>query len=86
MAEKDITGRAVERVGEMLVRLKENFQKAVPLGPSQVRFTPDEMRRFMKDAPDDVMAQLVKTLGPELAARLSQAPSDEDLVDNTFKG
>ena len=42
--EKDITGRAVEQSARIVARVMERVTQKVPLGPSQVKMTPEEMR------------------------------------------
>ena len=39
--EKDITGRAVEKSARIVQHVMERIQQKVPLGPDQVKMTPD---------------------------------------------
>ena len=43
--ERDITGRAVQQSAKIVQRVMNRVQQKVPLGPGNVKMTPDEMRK-----------------------------------------
>ncbi len=61
--EKDITGRAVQQSAKIVQRVMNRIQQKVPLGPSQVKMTPDELRREVSRMRGEPLRQMVDLLG-----------------------
>ena len=45
MAERDITGEAVMRATEMVMKIRSVIDEKIPLGPNKVQVTPDEIEK-----------------------------------------
>ena len=43
--ERDITGRAVQQSARIVASVMSRIQAKVPLGPGQVKMTPEELKR-----------------------------------------
>ena len=61
--ERDITGRAVQQSAKIVQRVMNRIQQKVPLGPSQVKMTPDELRREVSRMRGEPLRQMVDLLG-----------------------
>ena len=61
--ERDITGRAVQQSAKIVQRVMNRIQQKVPLGPSQVKMTPDELRREVSRMRGEPLMQMVDLLG-----------------------
>ncbi len=61
--ERDITGRAVQQSAKIVKRVMDRVQQKVPLGPSQVKMTPDELRREVSRMRGEPLMQMVDLLG-----------------------
>ena len=63
--EKDITGRAVEKSARIVQHVMERIQQKVPLGPDQVKMTPDELKREVVRMRGEPLLQMAQMLGNE---------------------
>jgi hypothetical protein len=63
--EKDITGRAVEQSAKIVARVMERVTQKVPLGPAQVKMTPEEMRREVAKMRGEPLLRMAEMLGNE---------------------
>tara|TARA_R100000808_G_scaffold4136_1_gene13757 strand:+ start:2243 stop:2464 length:222 start_codon:yes stop_codon:yes gene_type:complete len=63
--EKDITGRAVEKSARIVQHVMERIQQKVPLGPDQVKMTPDELKREVARMRGEPLLQMAQMLGNE---------------------
>ena len=63
--EKDITGRAVEKSARIVHHVMERIQQKVPLGPDQVKMTPDELKREVVRMRGEPLLQMAQMLGNE---------------------
>ena len=61
--EKDITGRAVEQSARIVARVMERVTQKVPLGPSQVKMTPEEMRKEVSKMRGEPLLRMAEMLG-----------------------
>tara|TARA_Y100001951_G_C11234921_1_gene236838 strand:- start:705 stop:929 length:225 start_codon:yes stop_codon:yes gene_type:complete len=61
--ERDITGRAVQQSAKIVRRVMDRVQQKVPLGPSQVKMTPDELKREVARMRGQPLMQMVDMLG-----------------------
>lgn len=67
--EKDITGRAVEQSARIVARVMERVTQKVPLGPSQVKMTPEEMRKEVSKMRGEPLLRMAEMLGNEEVLR-----------------
>ena len=67
--EKDITGRAVEQSARIVARVMERVTQKVPLGPSQVRMSPEEMRKEGAKMRGEPLLRMAEMLGNEEVLR-----------------
>ena len=67
--EKDITGRAVEQSARIVARVMERLTQKVPLGPSQVKMTPEEMRKEVSKMRGEPLLRMAEMLGNEEVLR-----------------
>ena len=67
--EKDITGRAVEQSARIVARVMERVTHKVPLGPSQVKMTPEEMRKEVSKMRGEPLLRMAEMLGNEEVLR-----------------
>ena len=67
--EKDITGRAVEQSARIVARVMERVTQKVPLGPSQVKMSPEEMRREVAKMRGEPLLRMAEMLGNEEVLR-----------------
>ena len=63
--EKDITGRAVEKSARIVQHVMERIQQKVPLGPDQVKMTPDELKKEVARMRGEPLLQMAQMLGNE---------------------
>ena len=63
--EKDITGRAVEKSARIVQHVMERIQQKVPLGPDQVKMTPDELKREVARMRGEPLLQIAQILRNE---------------------
>ena len=63
--ERDITGRAVQQSAKIVARVMERVTQKVPLGPSQVSMTPQEMRAEVAKMRGEPLLQMAQLLGNE---------------------
>ena len=66
---KDITGRAVEQSARIVARVMERVTQKVPLGPSQVKMTPEEMRKEVSKMRGEPLLRMAEMLGNEEVLR-----------------
>tara|TARA_R100000808_G_scaffold6830_1_gene20062 strand:- start:16403 stop:16627 length:225 start_codon:yes stop_codon:yes gene_type:complete len=67
--ERDITGRAVQQSAKIVARVLERVTTKVPLGPSQVKMTPEEMRREVSKMRGEPLLRMAEMLGNEEVLR-----------------
>ena len=67
--EKDITGRAVEQSARIVARVMERVTQKVPLGPSQVKMTPEEMRKEVARMRGEPLLRMAEMLGNDEVLR-----------------
>ena len=63
--ERDITGRAVEQSARIVQRVMDRVQQKVPLGPSQVKMSREELRTEMSRMRGEPMMRLAEMLGDD---------------------
>ena len=63
--ERDITGRAVQSSARIVARVMERVTNKVPLGPSQVRLTPEEMKKEVQRMRGEPLRQMAQMMGNE---------------------
>ena len=63
--ERDITGRAVLQSAKAVARVMERVQQKVPLGPGQVRMTPEELKREVAKMRGEPLLRMAELLGNE---------------------
>ena len=63
--ERDITGRAVQQRAKVVARVMERVQQKVPLGPGQVRMTPEELKREVAKMRGEPLLRMAELLGNE---------------------
>ena len=63
--ERDITGRAVQSSARIVARGMERVTNKVPLGPSQVRLTPEEMKKEVQRMRGEPLLQMAQMMGNE---------------------
>lgn len=63
--ERDITGRAVQSSARIVARVMERVTNKVPLGPSQVRLTPEEMKKEVQRMRGEPLLQMAQMMGNE---------------------
>lgn len=79
--DRDITGRAVEGAARTLLNAKKRMRELVPLGPSNVRMTPRELRSAAQRNPE-VLQQLVGMVGAEQALQMLLGPAQRRNTDD----
>ena len=67
--ERDITGRAVQQSAKIVARVMERVTQKVPLGPSQVKMTPEEMRKEVAKMRGEPLLRMAEMLGNEEVLR-----------------
>ena len=63
--ERDITGRAVQQSARIVQRVMDRVQQKVPLGPSQVKMSRDELKGEMSRMRGEPMLRLAEILGDD---------------------
>jgi len=63
--ERDITGRAVQQSARIVQRVMDRVQQKVPLGPSQVKMSREELRTEMSRMRGEPMMRLAEILGDD---------------------
>jgi len=63
--ERDITGRAVQQSAKIVSRVMERVTQKVPLGPSQVRMSREELRTEVHRMRGEPMLRLAEILGDD---------------------
>lgn len=63
--ERDITGRAVQKSAKIVQRVMEMVQQKVPLGPSNVRMTPEELKKEVARMRGEPLLRMAEILGDE---------------------
>ena len=63
--ERDITGRAVHQSARIVQRVMDRVQQKVPLGPSQVKMSREELRTEMSRMRGEPMMRLAEILGDD---------------------
>ena len=61
--ERDITGRAVQQSARIVQRVMERVQQKVPLGPGNVKMTPDELKREVAKMRGEPLLRMAEMLG-----------------------
>lgn len=74
MPTTDITGRAVTRATEIVMRIRQSVEAAVPLGPNKVQVTPKELQKsYSTMTPDERQAFATSQGGIEDAMEMMNA-------------
>ena len=63
--ERDITGRAVQQSAKIVGRVMERVTQKVPLGPSQVKMSREELGREVRKMRGEPMLKLAELLGDD---------------------
>tara|TARA_R110000824_G_scaffold42728_3_gene125492 strand:+ start:414 stop:635 length:222 start_codon:yes stop_codon:yes gene_type:complete len=63
--ERDITGRAVQQSAKIVGRVMERVTQKVPLGPSQVKMSREELSREVRKMKGEPMLRLAEILGDD---------------------
>ena len=63
--ERDITGRAVQQSAKIVQRVMNRVQQKVPLGPSQVKMSREELKTEMSRMRGEPMMRLAEILGDD---------------------
>jgi len=63
--ERDITGRAVQQSARIVQRVMNRVQQKVPLGPSQVKMSREELKGEMSRMRGEPMLRLAEILGDD---------------------
>jgi uncharacterized protein (UPF0147 family) len=63
--ERDITGRAVQQSAKIVQRVMNRVQQKVPLGPSNVRMTPEELKKEVTKMRGEPLLRMAEMLGNE---------------------
>ena len=63
--ERDITGRAVQSSARIIGKVMERVTNKVPLGPSQVRMTPEELKKEVGRMRGEPLLRMAELLGNE---------------------
>ena len=63
--ERDITGRAVQSSARIVARVMERVPNKVTLGQSQVRLTPEEMKKEVQRMRGEPLLQMAQMMGNE---------------------
>ena len=61
--ERDITGRAVQQSAKIVARVMERVTEKVPLGPGQVKMTPEELKREVTKMRGEPLLRMAEVLG-----------------------
>ena len=63
--ERDITGRAVQQSARIVASVMSRIQAKVPLGPGQVKMTPEELKREVARMRGEPLLRMAEVLGNE---------------------
>ena len=63
--ERDITGRAVQQSAKIVANVMGRVQQKVPLGPGQVKMTPEELKREVSKMRGEPLLRMAEMLGSE---------------------
>ena len=63
--ERDITGRAVQQSAKIVAKVMGRVQQKVPLGPGQVKMTPEELKREVAKMRGEPLLRMAELLGNE---------------------
>jgi len=63
--ERDITGRAVQQSARIVQRVMDRVHQKVPLGPSQVNMSREELKSEMSRMRGEPMLRLAEILGDD---------------------
>ena len=63
--ERDITGRAVQQSARIIASVMARVQSKVPLGPGQVRMTPEELKKEVSRMRGEPLLRMAEVLGNE---------------------
>ena len=63
--ERDITGRAVQQSAKIVARVMARVTEKVPLGPGQVKMTPDELKKEVSRMRGEPLLKMAELLGNE---------------------
>ena len=63
--ERDITGRAVQQSARIIASVMSRVQSKVPLGPGQVKMTPEELKREVARMRGEPLLRMAEVLGNE---------------------
>lgn len=74
--ERDITGRAVEQSAKVVANVLSRVTNKVPLGPGQVKMTPEELKREVARMRGEPLLRMAEILGNE--ETLSALKGDRD--------
>lgn len=75
---QDRMGRAVEMAALRLGRMIDLVEAAIPLGPDMVEMGRGELKRRLRKAPGEVLAQMLDTLGPEIVKEILEERSGRE--------
>ena len=63
--ERDITGRAVQQSAKIVQRVMNRVQQKVPLGPGNVKMTPEELKKEVTKMRGEPLLRMAEMLGNE---------------------
>ena len=63
--QRDITGRAVQQSARIIASVMSRVQSKVPLGPGQVRMTPEELKKEVSRMRGEPLLRMAEVLGNE---------------------
>ena len=63
--ERDITGRAVQQSAKIVQRVMARIQEKVPLGPGNIRMTPEELKKEVAKMRGEPLLRMAEMLGNE---------------------
>ena len=63
--ERDITGRAVQQSAKIVQRVMNRVQQKVPLGPGNVKMTPEELKKEVAKMRGEPLLRMAEMLGSE---------------------
>ena len=63
--ERDITGRAVQQSARIIASVMSRVQSKVPLGPGQIRMTPEELKKEVSRMRGEPLLRMAEVLGNE---------------------
>ena len=63
--ERDITGRAVQQSAKIVQRVMNRVQQKVPLGPGNVKMTPEELKKEVTKMRGEPLMRMAEMLGNE---------------------